>query len=163
MCIKVGWWNNCIPWCTVEQTSKIISLLGHLSKVQTWVFTTLSSFTLLPDATCQFEHRPIKQQLQVCTKCDIDVFFRKCWSLNHTYSNRWSMWYGLVPSSMRERKQTSHYRKSSIVAILIFKTSKMLLPGCWFDPPLEPLVRRHLWGYCMCNAINTVDNLYQGL
>jgi len=50
--------------------SKIISLLLHLSKVQTWVFTTLCSVMLSPDATCQFEHRPLQEQLQGCTKCD---------------------------------------------------------------------------------------------
>ena len=44
---------------------------------------------VLPDATCQSEHRPLQEQLQVCTERDsTDVYFSYCCSLNHSYIYR---------------------------------------------------------------------------
>ena len=59
--------QNCPVW---SSKSKLITLLLHLSKEQTWVFRTLGSVMLTPETTCQLEHRPIKEHLQVCRKCD---------------------------------------------------------------------------------------------
>ena len=62
-CLK----QNCPGW---SSKSKIISSLLHLSKVQTWVFRTPGCVLLPPNAACQFEHRPTKEHLQMCTKHD---------------------------------------------------------------------------------------------
>jgi len=54
--------QNCPVW---SSELKIITLLLHLSTVQTWVFRTLGNVILSPDATCQFEHSPTKEHLRV--------------------------------------------------------------------------------------------------
>lgn len=52
----------------VDPQNQIIKNPPHLSRVQ--IIRMLGSVLLSPDATCQFEHRPLQEQLQVCTKRD---------------------------------------------------------------------------------------------
>ena len=68
---SLGWWRGI--WnrtALYDPQNQIIKKLLHLSKVQNYVIRMLGSVLLSPDATCQFEHRPLQEQLQVCTKCD---------------------------------------------------------------------------------------------
>jgi len=127
-----GWWE-------VYDTEMSCMIL----KVKDYYFTSASiqSTNLSIQNTWQCfaltrVHLPVWTQTNKRTPTNvtlIDVFFRKCWSLNHTYIISQSMRHWLVLSgTRRERKQTSYCRKSSILAILIFKTSMMLLPGCGF-------------------------------
>jgi len=53
-----------------DPQNQIIKKLLHLSKVQTYVTRRIGSVLLSPVATCQFEHRRLQEQLQLCTERD---------------------------------------------------------------------------------------------
>ena len=65
-----GWWEVFETTVMYDPQNQIIKKLLHLSKVWTYILRMLGSVMLSPHATCQFEHRPLQEQLQVCTEHD---------------------------------------------------------------------------------------------
>lgn len=92
----------------------------------------LGSVLLSPDATCQFEHRPLQEQLPVCTKHDS---FR-C-TLQLLLQLKPLLYLQAISATMistfdyKEGKKINlMLQESNILAILIFKTRMMVLYGC---------------------------------
>ena len=72
----VGRRHYCSPgsccFCCDTSYSVMYSIRRLLKKTSASIQSTnlLSNVLLSPIATCQFEHRPLQEQLQVCTKRD---------------------------------------------------------------------------------------------
>ena len=122
-----------------------------------------NTWHLLPDANCQSEHRPLQEQLQVCTKRDS---YGRIFQLLLQFKPR--LYLQAINVTMistfdyKEGKKTNIIlQESNNLAKLIFKTSMMVLYGCWFQlhhflPAIYgAIVHQMLWPLL-------TDNLYQG-
>jgi hypothetical protein len=89
----------------------------------------LGSVFLSPDATRQFEHRPLQEQLQVRTKCDsYRCIFQRLLQLKQMLYLQAINVTMISTFNYKEGKNTNIIlHESNILAILSFKTSMMVL------------------------------------
>ena len=134
---------------------RFIKKLLHLSKVWTYILRMLGSVMLSPDATCQFEHRPLQEQLRVCTEHDsYRCIFQLLLQLKpQLYLQAMQQWLVLSIQGGKENKHHATGKQYSCYTVLQNKHDGTV----WVLILTAPLLTGMLWCYCTANAMTTFD------